>query len=236
MRKIWAILTAGIFLFGITGIAGATTISFVTQGNLSGLLGVDSPTPVWSTNNTTKNLGVAMWNLLGGTAQVTGYTNYPQMGNLTHRGTRGLGVHTGEWDEVDNPDSIIITFDQPHYLNYLEVRSLFFEPMLGGREEGDVFGYLNNSLTFTQHLVGVENIYTPGTDGSLEFTYLIPSVIDTLEFTVLSGKHYTNFSEFAVAKLEVAPVPEPAGLVLLGSFSLGIVALSRVKKLIGGIA
>ncbi len=229
MRKVWATLIIGIFLFGITRIAEATTISFATQGDLSGLSGVDNPTFAWSTNDAMKDLGVGMWDLLGGTAKVTGYINDTQVGNLTHRGTRGLGILSGEDDEVNNPESIIITFDQPQYLSYLEIRSLFNEPHLGGIEEGDVFGYLNGSETFTQHLIGIENIQAPGTDGSREFTYETPYVIDTLKFTVLPGETYTDFSEFAVTKLGIAPIPEPTSLVLM-SIALGIAALRRKKN------
>lgn len=230
MRKVLTALTVGIFLLGITGIARATAISFITKGSLSGLLGVDAPTSAWSTNNSTKNLGTVMWDLLGGTAKVTGYINGTQPGNLTHRGTRGLGVHTGEFDEVNNPESIFITFNQPQYLSYLEVRSLFVEPH--GIEEGDVFGYLNGGRAFNQHLKGIEKIKCPGTNGSLAFNYKTPYIIDTLQFTVRPGQSYTDFSEFAVAKLEVevAPVPEPISMVMLSSISLGIAAFHRLKR------
>ena len=95
------------------------------------------------------NLGTDNWSLLNGTATVTGYRNGGS-GILTHRGTRGLGVSGAEDDEVDSIDKlerVEITFDTPHRLSYLEVRSLFDNEGPGGEpEEGDIDLYLGGTL------------------------------------------------------------------------------------------
>lgn len=208
MKKI-PVFMVFIVAFGMMALASADTISFVQP-----LQGVDGNTSGWSNNNTTVNLGVNNWGLLGSAASVNSFG-----GNLTHRGTRGLGVFGHEDDEIDsygNPESIEITFNKPYRLNNLEVRSLFFEPNLwnNGVEEGQVDFYLLGNQVGGQHLVGWEDIRTQGTNGVNSFIYNNPTVIDKLVFYVPTNQTYTHGSEFAVAKLGVTAVPEPISTIL----------------------
>jgi len=170
-----------------------SNISFLSE---DGFEGVDSPTG-WSTGDGMVNLGTNTWSLLGGTATVNGYKNGSPY-NLTHRGTRGLGVISGENDEVDGPEKIEIVFDEPVLVNMFEVRSLFNEAT--GAEEGRVELYSGSTLEKTYQLTGVE---LTGTNGVLS-TLGTDIAVDRIVFYVPSGHPQ---SEFAVAKARVCPVP-----------------------------
>jgi uncharacterized repeat protein (TIGR01451 family) len=184
-------------------VADVSTISFVQP-----LSGVDGDTSEWSTTDSMVNFGTDNWSLLNGTATVTGYRNGGS-GILTHRGTRGLGVSGAEDDEVDSINKIErleIMFDTPHCLSYLEVRSLFKnEGPSSEPEEGDVDLYLGASHVGNYHLVGVEG---SGTNGVWNIS--VPDIlVDRIKFYVNNTQDYANYSEFAVAKLDVEPC-EPA--------------------------
>jgi len=175
-------------------------ISFVQP-----LIGVDGDTSGWSTGDNMVNLGTNTWSLLGGTADVTGYKAGVTSPQLTHRGTRGLGVYGNENDEVeslDKPERIEIVFDSPVLINAFQVRSLFFNETGGVDEEGDVELYNGGGLVKSYHLTATE----AGGDGELD-TFGTNLAVDKIVFYVKSGQTYTSYSEFAVAKMRVCPVP-----------------------------
>jgi len=204
-KSITAILFAAVVIGSLLAVvtpicvADVSTISFVQP-----LSGVDGDTSGWSTTDSMVNLGTDNWSLLNGTATVTGYRNGGS-GTLTHRGTRGLGVSGAEDDEVDSIDKIErleITFDTPHCLSYLEVRSLFAnEGPNGEPEEGDIDLYLGGSHVGNYHPVGGEG---PGINGVWNIS--VPDIlVDRIKFYVNDTQEYANYSEFAVAKLDVEP-------------------------------
>lgn len=222
-----------VFVLGVGQSAGATLISFVQYASDGDTLqGIDGNTSGWSLSDGMVNLSDT-WSLLGDTALVSAYSN--DSGILTHRGTRGLGVAGQENDEVDSYnyfEKIEITFDIPHWLSYLEVRSLFYEPNLwepDSIEEGDVDFYLAGSKFHNEHLVGWQDI-RDGTKGIVSVVPDEPKLIDKLVFYVQQNQSYTSESEFAVAKLEVAPIPEPATMLLLGCLATGLFGIAAVKK------
>jgi hypothetical protein len=224
-------------LVGLMGsLVQATTISFLSA---DGLAGVDGDTTPWSADNSTVNLGTSSWSLLGGNATITGFVNGSPK-NLTHRGFRGVGVAGQEHDEVDShdrPERIEITFPvMDYYVNSIEVRSLFSNPDTGwspGTEKGAVDFYLNGGPSFyTEYVSGIDAL---GTDvGDVVVSYVTPMLVDKLVFYVptidASGNPLDNTtiekSEFAVAKLNVRAIPEPATICLLG---LGALSLLRKR-------
>jgi len=204
-----ATLTTGSIFAAIVPVAtGAdvSTISFLYEDSFTG---VDSPTG-WSTGDNMVNLGTDNWSLLNGTATVTGYRNGGS-GILTHRGTRGLGVSGAEDDEVDSIDKlerVEITFDTPHRLSYLEVRSLFDNEGPGGEpEEGDIDLYLGGTLVIHYNLIGVEPSGAPGAVGKVNIS--VPDIlVDRIKYYVNDTQGYANYSEFAVARLDVEPLAD----------------------------
>ncbi|RLG55630.1 MAG: hypothetical protein DRN88_05405, partial [Candidatus Hydrothermarchaeota archaeon] len=192
-------ILAAIAPIGVGSGGGVSTISFVQP-----LSGVDGDTSGWSTDDTMVNLGTNNWSLLNGTATVTGYRNGGS-GILTHRGTRGLGVSGAEDDEVDSIDKLerlAITFDTPHCLSYLEVRSFFDNEGPGGEpEEGDIDLYLGGSHVQYYHPQGNQS---HGINGVWNIS--VPDIlVDRIKFYVNDTQGYAGYSEFAVAKLDVEP-------------------------------
>ena len=218
--------------------ADVFTISFLYEDSFAG---VDPPTTSWSTNDTMVLLpNSGHWDLLNGTADVYGYNN--SIGLLTHRGTRGLGVNGNEDDEVDSydrPERIEITFDTPHYLSYLEVRSLFHNESYQGKnvtEEGDIDLYLHGNFVANYHIVGVQGSSTNGT-----WSKSVPDIlVDKIVYYVKKSDTYWKWSEFAVAKLVVKPAPSPEEVpaitplgfivALVSLFGLAAVAMREMHK------
>jgi len=232
MNKFLTILTVVALTFALAGPAGAgpTTISFLYADSFAG---VDGPTSGWSTSDTIVNLGATNWSLLGGTASVSGHLNGTSS-NLTHRGTRGLGIFGREDDEVDRRgtindpyERINITFGIDHYVDYLEVRSLYTnDGWSPGIEKGTVEFYLDGSLVYTENLVAVQSTG----DGVLAISYVTPKLVDKLVYYVPGGLGDTSSqSEFAVAKLNVTPIPAP-GAILLGGIGVGLVGWLRRRR------
>ncbi len=222
MKKLFTVCVLGLTIAAYAP-AGADLISFVTDPGFSGV----DDTSHFSMGDTAVDVGTSSLSLLGGLGQVTAYYD-GHLATLTHRGTRGLGVLGGEFDEVDSLNGlerIEITFDIPAYIGYLEVRSLFTNDP--DTEEGEVKFYLAGAEVYTEHLVGLE---AAPQDGSVAKDYSAsPILADELIFFVPQGQKYTGMSEFAVAKLDASPVPEASTLLLFGSGLSGLMFIVRRK-------
>ncbi len=210
--------------------AQATLISFLEEDSLAG---VDGDTTGWSSNDSMVVLSTSTWSLLGGTAAVYGYIDGESI--LTHRGTRGLGIDGMEGDEVDyslgRPEKIAITFTIDSWVNSLEVRSLFTnDGWSPGIEVGTVDFYLDGFKIYTEDLEGLEPL-GGGNDGDVAVSYPTPFLVDKLEYYVPTGLgNTTTESEFAVARLDVTPIPEPTTVGLLGFGSLALLCTPGKRK------
>ena len=227
MKKVLITLIAVVFTFGLAGAAEAAVISFADT-----IIGVDSPAPAgWSTNNSLKKIN-SSYTLLNGMATVSGYKNGSYA--LSHRLTRGLGVWSGEFDEVDfksdRPERIEITFDVvDYYVNSLEVRSLFKQGGVDswGTEKGTIDFWLDGSSFYTENLVGQMS----GGNGALVVSYGTPKLVDKLVYYIPTGMGIVSReSEFAVAKLDVTATPEPTSLLLFGIGGLGLGFFKRKRR------
>ncbi|MEM5855046.1 MAG: hypothetical protein QXX07_03335 [Candidatus Aenigmatarchaeota archaeon] len=166
----------------------ASQVSFLYADNFEG---VDSTTGLSTTDNVV-NLGKSTLSILSGHGAVTGFKN-GGLGNLTHRGTRGLGVYPGEIDEVDDPEKIEITFDRAYAIDYVELRSLYAGECNGGGEKAHIRYYLNENLVGSEDPVGVQT----GGNGIWSKSYTTPIVADKIVFYAEKD----GCSEFAVAKI-----------------------------------
>jgi len=235
-KKILAVFI--LFLIMVSAQAKAEQqISFIWDTGVGGtetLQGVDDDTTGWSNNDSMVKLGASNWSLLGATAEVLARDG-GKKGKLTHRGTRGLGIWGGENDEIDSyndVEKLSIQFGQPTLMKAFEVRSLYYEDDLLKRdhkERGIANFWLGNSLVFTQQLVGVENIETPGTKGIVDYSYDDPFLFDRVVFNVPKCQWYTYQSEFAVAKLTTVPEPMSTVLFITGGTILVVRRLRRKK-------
>jgi hypothetical protein len=243
MKKLVLINLAFVISVSVTAQA-APTISFLAEDSLVGVDG--GSIPPWSADNSTVNLGTSSWSLLGGEAVINGFTN-GSSSNLTHRGVRGVGVSGQENDEVDfhdDPEAITIEFlARDYFVNSLEIRSLF-DPDTGwddDEEEGAIDFYLDGTLFYTEFLSGEEEFLgvNGGNFGSVVVDYATPKLVDKLVYyiptTDAGGNDLTNdiitHSEFAVARLDVSPIPAP-GAILLGSVGAGIVGWLRRRRML----
>ncbi|MEM5772994.1 MAG: fibronectin type III domain-containing protein [Candidatus Aenigmatarchaeota archaeon] len=165
----------------------ASQVSFLHTDNFEG---VDNTTGLSTTDNVV-NLGKSTLSILSGHGAVTGFKN-GGLGNLTHRGTRGLGVYPGEIDEVDDPEKIEITFDRAYAIDYIELRSLYAGECNGG-EKAHIRYYLNENLVGSEDPVGVQT----GGNGIWSKSYMMPIVVDKIIFYAEKD----GCSEFAVAKI-----------------------------------
>jgi len=221
MKKVVGFFIAIVVLFSLnTGIAQARVISFLDDATHD-LRGVAGDTSGWSSDDNVVSLEKKVWRLLGGNARIRAIG-----GDLSHRGTRGLGIWGGETDEIDsygaNPEKLVLTFKNPYKINSIQIRSLFNES--DGVEKGRINFYLGGTKVFTQNLTGTLN-------GINNLDYTIPVVADRMVFFVPDGRAFSDFSEFSLARLNVTATPEPisATLFLLGSGALAL-RIHRKKK------
>jgi hypothetical protein len=245
MKKVLTVLIGLALMFAMAGAvrAGPTMISFL---NADGFSGVDGVTiPPWDNDDVENNLGVTSWSLLGGNATVSGHLD-GSTSNLSHRKTRGLGVWGNENDEVDRRGQINDPYERinidfapggiDYYVNSLEVRSLFNQgpdaSWSPGIEKGAVDFWLDGVRFYTEYLTGA----TAADPGALVVTYATPKLVDKLVFYIpdTDGKIFLDEttrknSEFAVAKLNVTPIPAP-GAVLLGGIGVGLVGWLRRRR------
>lgn len=223
MKKLLVTLLAGIFALGMMGAAHAAMVSFVNPFSNAG------STVGWSTGDNEVNLGISSFSILGGLGTVSGYLGADPY-SITQRGTRGLGIAGGtpgdNTDEVDSDtigaqEHMEINFSRPMYLRYLELRSLFNPE--GTAEQADVYYYYGDTLVGQDHLFGEIPL---GTGVGLESVNPGLRVTDIRFQVDLSNPNVRN-SDFAIAKLDASPIPEPVSAVLLGMGLLGLFGLRR---------
>ena len=118
-------------------------------------------------------------------------------GTLTHRGTRGLGISTGEpdeidWNEIDGNEIMEVHFDVPMVVKGIELRSIFNES--SGIEQAVLEFYIDSNL-YTQQTVSA--VQSSGNGILYIDTTSITKRIDKIEFSAPND----GCSEFALAKL-----------------------------------
>ncbi|MFN3557165.1 MAG: T9SS type A sorting domain-containing protein, partial [Bacteroidales bacterium] len=187
----------------------AATVNFLNPG----LENVDVNAFAWSATDAMVNSNLSSLQILGGAATVTAYRNFANgtLGQITHRGTRGIGINGGTGDEVDGQERMVVEFDEAVYLSSFVVRSLFIEGNPAQAEQGKALLYLDGMLVDDIQLIAVQ---PTGGVGELTTNLPVAVKVDRMEFFVPQGESYSNFSEFALAKITIAEVVELVNIIL----------------------
>ncbi|MBU2496429.1 MAG: hypothetical protein KJ767_00015 [Nanoarchaeota archaeon] len=174
----------------------ADTASFISPYN-------NVETDDFPTNYAYVNLEKSKLDIFDGKAVVKAYSNN-QLADLTIRRERGLGIATGEFDEIDSQyenERIEIIFDNDVYIRYIELRSLYassYDNPAGEKAEIDF--YRNGNLVYHE-----DNAYGTGTfkqdNGIWSETY--NKKVDKIIFYVDETDNEHDFTSFSLAKIKI---------------------------------
>jgi hypothetical protein len=168
---------------------------------------VDTDTSGWSNGDNMVNSGLNSFTILDGKGMITAYSNWNNqtLGQITHRGTRGIGINGGVSDEINGNQRMVVEFIEPVYLVSFEVRSLFIEGNPPAAEQGTVLLFNDAAEVADIQLIAVQST---GGVGQLITVLEEPMMVDRIEFFVPQGQGFSSFSEFALAKITIAEVTE----------------------------
>jgi hypothetical protein len=172
------------------------------------------------------------------TSAANGATSYSQLGlTFTASGeegtnpllywdsTDGFGVMQGggyEGDEIEGVEMLVVDFSTNTYVNDFYLTDFFWEHDY--QEQGS--WSLDNSSWYSFQQAADPLVALGNSNG--EYILPINSYVDSIYFSApgyLNGQNH----EYSVAGVDVAPVPEPATLLLLGTGLIGVAGFGRKK-------
>lgn len=137
--------------------------------------------------------------------------------------TDGIGI--GD-DEIDGTEYVTVVFDRRVRLVGVSFLDLFRSA--SDAEQASLYaGVPPTPLNFVSSFAATET-YAPGGAGYGSFA--VSAKGTTFTFDSGAGNDAQGVGDFALASLEVVPVPVPAALVLLGTSLLGFRVLHRRRK------
>ena len=181
-----------------------TTVSIAGVGGAPVFTPYDGPNPVTG--------------MLGGSGLYV--ASNPELAN------DGAGITPG--DEISNPDErLVVNFSRPIRVTGFHILDLFraADETLEDREAAQI--YVDDELVARFEFPGNE-AFSSGGSGYF-FSSVGPFTASRISFGAAFGNDLVADPDFALAGIDVAPVPLPAGLLLLGSGLAGFALFGRRK-------
>lgn len=139
-------------------------------------------------------------------------------------GVDGIGIID---DEISGSELLTLSFSDSLNLSGLYLTDLFTEGSPSYQERGYYELYVNSAWTGQMAFEALlSSTPYPGTNGEL-FIALDPTIdISKIRFGAFSPTR----NDYSVLGMDVAPVPEPATLLLFGTGLIGLAGLRRKKQ------
>ncbi|MFZ5572391.1 MAG: PEP-CTERM sorting domain-containing protein [Thermodesulfobacteriota bacterium] len=204
MRKVY-ILHVLLSFFLLSGVCSATIIT--------GPLAVDFRNMSWAGANGQASYSVGPVTAVAGPGEDTLYQD----------GVDGLGILGGEPDEINAGEILAIVFNTPLPLSGVWITDLFAGPDGGNGETGQVTVFNTGAGPSIFPFWG--NNADQG-NGEIFVDFGGNILLDGAIFEI-TGEQTNN--EFSVAGFTVAPVPEPATILMIGCGLIGLAGIGRKK-------
>ena len=136
----------------------------------------------------------------------------------------GLGIGDDEISFGRTPtESITVTFSKP-----VRVSGLFFLDLFQSRTGLDLEDAI---ATFSGgQVVTTDAVVTPSNGIGFASNFFASIITTSITFTAAPGNDSLGLADFALAGIEVQPIPIPASVVMFGSALLGMGLLTRRKR------
>ncbi|MFP4418166.1 MAG: PEP-CTERM sorting domain-containing protein [Chitinispirillaceae bacterium] len=148
----------------------------------------------------------------------------PERSELVWDSEHGIGIDRpgrlfDNSNEIDYPEKLTISFDETTYLSSVSVNNL--------NHESFWFLSWDEEVGYTLSSGENGNFSAINDDGTLTF-----DIGESVDYITLypGGCPERLVSEFTVAGIDIASVPEPATLSLLGAAMLSLFGMARIKK------
>ena len=148
-------------------------------------------------------------------------TALPDDALLFQDGTDGIGILSGEPDEINKGEWLSVQFDRTTRVASIFITDLFYEGSPRYKEEGWYQTRVGDTWSDKVWFEALES-QTPSPASNGELTLTLNLAVDEIKFGVALDQCK---SEFSVAGMETVPVP--GAVWLLGSGLLGLVGLRR---------